>query len=185
MEYVGMDVHLYTSTLHILDGHGGDVQTITIKGHWLKTVAWLRKRRRVFAICYEASAGYGPQYDALTKIARRVVVAHPGNLRLIFRSKRKNDRVDAKKLAKLLYLDEVPQVHVPDVDTRGWRQLIEFRRKEVDKRTRVKNGIRGLFRVQGIAIPERCVTCGLRRGDAGWQRFNSTTTRHSSSSRSC
>jgi hypothetical protein len=43
MEYIGMDVHLYTSTLHILDGHGGDVQTITIKGHWLKTVAWLRE----------------------------------------------------------------------------------------------------------------------------------------------
>jgi transposase len=92
-------------------------------------------------------------YDELTELARGVVVAHPGNLRLIFRSKRKNDRVDAKKLAKLLYLDEVPKVHVPDVDTRGWRQLIEFRRKEVDKRTRVKNGIRGLFRVQGVAIP--------------------------------
>lgn len=121
MEYVGMDFHLHTSTPHILNRHGDDVQTITIKGHWLKTVAWLKLRRRVFAICYEASAGYGPLYDALTEFACRVVVAHPGNLRLIFRSKRKNDRVDAKKLAKLLYLDEVPQVHLPGVDTSGWR----------------------------------------------------------------
>lgn len=39
-----------------------------------------------------------------------------GQLRLIFRSKRKNDRVDARKLAKLLYLDEVPLVHVPNED---------------------------------------------------------------------
>ena len=51
--------------------------------------------------------------DELARIARRVVVAHPGHLRLIFRSKRKNDRVDARKLATLLFLDQVPRVHVP------------------------------------------------------------------------
>ena len=153
MGYIGLDVQLYTSTLHVLDRCGGNLETVTIKGGWQKVVAWLRQRRRVFSICYEASAGYGPLHDALAKIARRVVVAHPGHLRLIFRSKQKNDRVDAKKLAKLLYLDEVPQVHVPDVDVRSWRELIEFRRKEVTKRTRVKNGIRGLLRVQGIMVP--------------------------------
>ena len=171
MEYVGLDVHLHTSTLHILDRHGGDVQTIAIKGHWQKTVSWLRCRRRVFSICYEASTGYGPVHDALAKIARRVVVAHPGHLRLIFRSKQKNDRVDAKKLAKLLYLDEVPQVHVPDVDTRSWRELIEFRRKEVDKRTRVKNGIRGLFRIQGVAVPHTVRDLWTQKGRRWLQAF--------------
>ena len=44
-------------------------------------------------------------------------------------------------------------LHVPDVDIRSWRELIEFRRKEVAKRTRVKNGIRGLLRVQGVMVP--------------------------------
>ena len=67
-------------------------------------------RRRAGQICFEATCGYGPLHDALAKFASRVVVAHPGRLRLIFRSKRKNDRVDAQKLAKLLHLDEVPAV---------------------------------------------------------------------------
>ena len=40
-------------------------------------------------------------------------MAHPGRLRLIFRSKDKNDRKDAARLAKLLYLGEAPAVHVP------------------------------------------------------------------------
>ena len=40
--------------------------------------------------------------------AARVVVAHPGHLRLVFRSKRKHDCIDAEKLAKLLALDPVP-----------------------------------------------------------------------------
>ncbi len=66
-------------------------------------------------------------HDQLSRVAKRVVVAHPGQTRLIFRGKRKNDRIDAKKLATLLFLDQVPTVHVPSLDVRSWRNLIEFR----------------------------------------------------------
>ena len=55
-----------------------------------------------FEVCYEASCGYGHYHDLLRPIAARVTVAHPGRLRLIFRSKDKNDRKDAERLAKLL-----------------------------------------------------------------------------------
>jgi transposase len=82
-----------------------------------------------------------------------VVVAHPGQLRLIFRSKRKNDRVDAEKLAKLLFLDEVPPVHVPSAEVRSWRSMLEHRRKLVGEQTRTKNSIRSLLRGQGVQAP--------------------------------
>jgi transposase len=95
-----------------------------------------------FAVCYDASCGYGWLYDALVKLAVHVAVAHPGQLRLIFRSKRKNDRVDAERLAKLLFLGEVPLVHVPGADVRAWRELINFRRRLIQKRTRAKNAVR-------------------------------------------
>jgi len=101
-----------------------------------------------------ASVGYGPLYEALLTFCQRVEVAHPGDLRLIFRSKRKNDRVDAQKIAKLLYLDEVPAVHVPDQDGRAWRELIEFRRRSVDKQTKVKNQLRCLLRASAIHPPK-------------------------------
>jgi transposase len=106
-------------------------------------------------ICYEASCGYGHLYDRLVRVARQVLVAHPGHLRLIFRAKRKNDRVDARKLATLAFLDQVPQVHVPSVDVRSWRQFIEFRRRTVAKRTRVKNALRTLLRSHGLEAPSR------------------------------
>ena len=41
MEYIGLDVHLYTSTLHVLDRCGGDLKTVTIKGGWREADAWL------------------------------------------------------------------------------------------------------------------------------------------------
>ena len=38
-------------------------------------------------------------HEMLSQVAHRVVVAHAGQLRLIFRGKKKNDRADAEKLA--------------------------------------------------------------------------------------
>jgi len=70
--------------------------------------------KRPFAICFEASTGYGWLYDRLAKVAERVEVAHPGHLRIIFKSKRKCDRIDAQKLAKLLYLGAVPGIRCLD-----------------------------------------------------------------------
>ena len=72
---------------------------------------------------------------------------------MIFRSKRKNDRVDAEKIAKLLYLDEVPAAYVPGQDVRQWRELIEFRRRLVDRQTACKNQIRALIRSHGWQAP--------------------------------
>lgn len=66
-----------------------------------------------FEVCYEASCGNGHYHDLLRPVASRVAVAHPGQLRSIFRSKDKNDRKDAERLAKLLYLRKVPTVPVP------------------------------------------------------------------------
>jgi hypothetical protein len=80
-----------------------------------------------FEVCYEASSGYGHYHDLLSPIAARLTVAHPGRLRRIFRSKDKNDRKDAERLAKLLYLGEAPAVHVPAADVRTWRSaIVEF-----------------------------------------------------------
>jgi transposase len=83
---------------------------------------------------------------------------------LIFRSKRKNDRVDAQKLAKLLYLDEVPAAYVPGIDMRDWRELIEMRRRTVDKRTATKCGLRSLLRSHAVVVPHEYRNLWTKRG---------------------
>lgn len=163
MYYVGLDTHYRTSTLCILDANGAHVKTLTLRGGWDRVCVTLRGLGDQVAVCYEASIGYGTLYDRLCRFCQKVVVAHPGRLRLIFRSKRKNDRVDAAKLAKLLFLEEVPAVHVPDVEVRDWRALVETRRRTIDKRTRAKNGLRALLRGLGIASPRSLWT---RKGRA-------------------
>ena len=151
MLYVGLDVHSRQSSLCILNSGGGTVNQIQLKGPRSAVVDRLRQLDEPFSICYEASCGYGHLYEQLRPLAHHVAVAHPGKLRLIYGSKRKNDRVDAQKLAKLLLLDMVPPVHVPHVDVRAWRSLIILRQRVMAQVVRAKNQIRGVLRENDIA----------------------------------
>jgi len=84
------------------------------------------------------------------------------------RSKSKNDRNDAERLAKLLYLGETPTVHVPSLDVRTWRELINCRSQVIAKRTRAKNALRALLRGAGV-VPPRSPGLWTKKGLA-WLR---------------
>jgi transposase len=156
MYSVGLDCHWRRSSLEILDDNGKLYKRLEVRGPWPKVMEVIdRSVPRPFAVCFEASCGYGYLHDQLSRRAARVVVGHPGQMRLIFRSKKKNDRIDSGKLAKLLYLDAVPAVHVPGLDVRSWRQLIQTRRSLVDKRAACKNQVRSALRSNGVQTPGR------------------------------
>lgn len=154
MFYVGLDVHTTQITICVLNNDGKVHKRCTVR-ELPQLIEFLAKLSEPFQTCFEASCNYGWLSEALKKVAQRVVVAHPGQLKLIFRSKKKNDRNDAEKLAKLLYVDQLPEVHVPPADVRAWRELITFRKRIIEKRTRAKNGIRALLRSLGIKAPSR------------------------------
>ncbi len=152
---IGLDVHQNCTALCRLDASGQPDGEETIRGGFHAVAERLRRIDEPFKVCFEASCGYGTLHDLLTPIASEVQVAHPSEMSLIFRSRHKNDRNDARKIAKLLHMDEIPRVHVPSVEVRAWRGLIEHRRRLVDKRTRVKNALRAQLRNLGIKAPGR------------------------------
>lgn len=153
MKFIGLDISKRSIQLCILDSRGKVVKELSVANNDRDLYEQLGRLRGPLSVCYEASCGYGHLYDRLSTIAKHVCVAHPGHLRLIFKSKRKNDRVDAKKLATLLLLDQVPAVYVPSMNIRGWRRMIEFRNRLVRERTRLKNRLRALCRSHAIALP--------------------------------
>jgi len=148
--FVGLDIHKAFTVAHILNQFGQKVMVKMIRGHWSNIFLFLDTLPAMLHVCYEANNGYGYLYDNISKRAKSVQVAHPGQCRLIFKSKKKTDRIDAEKLAKLLFLNEVPSIHVPEIKIRDWRRLITFRQHLVAEGTRVKNRIRALLRRYGI-----------------------------------
>ena len=101
MFYVGLDIHSKRISICVLNETGQLAHRSQVRGleEMLRVLRGLPDR---FEVCYEASCGYGHYHDVLQPLASRVLVAHPGQRRLIFRSKNKNDRNDAERLAKLL-----------------------------------------------------------------------------------
>jgi transposase len=154
MLYVGLDLHDERIAICVLGETGQIVRRAQIRtiDEMMRILQALPDR---FEVCYEASCGYGHYHDTLKPIAARVTVAHPGRLRPIFRSKDKNDRKDAERLAKWLYLGEAPAVHVPSGDVRTWRELITRRGRVIAKRTRAKDSLRTPLRCAGVVPPGR------------------------------
>jgi transposase len=87
--------------------------------------------------------------------AVRIQVANATRMRWLFMDGRKTDRIDARKLAILSYLNQVPEVHLPPPEVSAWRGLINERRQWVTKRTRAKIQIRALWRAQALRCPHR------------------------------
>jgi transposase len=153
MFHVGLDIHTQRISICALDEKGQVVHRSQVRSiqDMVRVLTGLPDR---FEVCYEANCGYGHFHDLLRPLATRVLVAHPGQLRLIFRSKNKNDRNDAERLAKLMYLGETPTVHVPSLEVRTWRELINCRSQVIAKRTRAKNTVRALLCSSGITPPK-------------------------------
>ena len=156
MFYVGLDIHSKQISVCVLNETGQVVHRTRVRAinEMIRILEGLPDR---FEVCYEASCGYGHYHDLLRPLSSRVLVAHPGQLRLIFRSKDKSDRKDAERLAKLPYLGEVLTVHVPSLDVRTWRELMNCRSQVIEKRTRAKNTVRTL-----LLAPPGIPGCGRR-----------------------
>jgi transposase len=183
MLYVGLDVHARKIVGCVLNADGKRIREFQLPGDVGRLLMELQQLNDRCRVCYEASCGYGHLFDRLARLpsVERITVAHPGQLRLIFRSKKKHDRADARKLAMLLLMGQVPEVHVPKLAVRTWRGMIEFRRKLVDRQTMVKNGLRALLKTHGLGAPHRAALWSkkglawlaaeeLPAALAGWQR---------------
>jgi transposase len=64
--------------------------------------------------------------------------------------KKKNDREDALKLAKLSAMNQLPTVHIPSKQVREKRSLINYRQRLVKHRRSIQSAIRSIFSREGI-----------------------------------
>jgi len=100
-------------------------------------------------LVFEISGQAGLIYDSLMDVVDTITVANPTKMTWIYRTAKKNDRIDARKMAVLLSIGEVPSVHMPSKEVRQWRETILHRKKIISRVVQVKNRIRATFKSQG------------------------------------
>jgi transposase len=95
-------------------------------------------------------------HDIAITLGIRVAIANPRHEAWRWtRVKRKTDKDDALKLAKLVVLGQLPTAHMPSPQQRQRRRLVHHRRVLVDRRTAIKNQIRSIYSQQGMQLPPR------------------------------
>jgi len=112
-----------------------------------------RQKGRNLHLTFEISGQAGYRCDQLIESVQDITVSNPSKMTWIYRTAKKNDRIDARKQAVLLSIGEVPKVHIPSREVRQWRAAIQHRRKIVNGICQVKNRIRAILKANGFTRP--------------------------------
>ena len=93
----------------------------------------------------------------LSSMGHTVVVANARRVALIHRNKRKNNRIDAELLARLVRTDKELLFPIEHREERGQADLAVLRSRDVTVRSRTKliNHVRGTCKTFGVKLP-RC-----------------------------
>jgi transposase len=145
MKYVGIDLHKHSITSCAV---GPDRKLIDRKTLYCDSPDEILEYYRSlgkFDAVIEANGAYDWMAQLLDPIAHRVVIAHPGKLRLIAECKKKTDKVDAGVLADLLALGYIPQSHRPTPREREMRSLARHRQSLKEDRSGVCCKIRSIL----------------------------------------
>ena len=113
-------------------------------------------------VVFEVGPAAGWIYDMVTTMEIDVQVANSNHEGWRWKNvKRKNDRLDALKLAQLSAMNQLPMVHMPERQVRQKRALISYRQSLVKRRTQIKNSIRAILDREGRKLPA---------GQKGWSK---------------
>jgi Transposase len=104
-----------------------------------------------WTVAMEATMFTGWIYDYLRLHAAAVKVAHPLMLRAIAVAKKKNDRIDAGRIADCLRCDFLPECYMAPMEIRQRRRTLRYRKLLVRQNVQLKNKIAQLLMESGVS----------------------------------
>ena len=151
MYYIGLDVHKKTISYCVKDVSGQIHRQGTIGATRNELDWWVKTLPQPWMVAMEATMFTGWIYDHLLPHAAQVKVAHPVMLRAIALAKKKNDRIDAGKIADCLRCDFLPECHMASTEIRDRRRVLRYRHLLVRQMVQMKNRISGLLMETGVS----------------------------------
>jgi transposase len=154
-KYIGFDIDSKKTVACVVQQGMKDRYT-TLPTDLTQMQQYLQQQRpdgQTVHLTFEISGEAGYRYDTLRPYVDTLTVSNPHKMTWIYRTGKKNDRIDSRKQAVLLSIGEVPPVHIPRREVRQWRATIQQRRVTVNRIVSVKNRIRALLKANGLTQP--------------------------------
>ena len=127
MYFIGLDVHKKTISFCVKDAAGRVYQDGKVAATRRDLACWVRTLPEPRMMAMESTIFTGWIYDFLLPHAEKVKVAHPLMLRAIAAAKKKNDKIDASKIADCLRCDFLPECHMAATEIRDRRRVLRYR----------------------------------------------------------
>ena len=151
MYYIGLDVHKRMISYCVKESSGKIHSEGSIPATRLDLDCWLKTLPQPWSAAMEATLFSGWIYDHLKPHAAALKVAHPLMLRAIAAAKKKNDRIDARKICDCLRCDFLPECYMASSEIRERRRTLRYRNLLVRQMVQMKNKISVLLMAAGVS----------------------------------
>ena len=163
--YLGIDVHAGHCVLGQMDYKGNFIGNKTFPTSEQNIIEALKaiKAKEKYLALEESNLAYWAAQVAKPYVSD-VISSDPKENALIFRSPHKKDKVDTKKLCRLLRLGELKRVYQPENDDRAvFKAAVQHYIDLRDQQISLKNKIKAMYRHWGVIDVAGEAVYGLKR----------------------
>src|SRR5947208_2767230 len=144
-KYIGLDVHQATISVAVLDSTGKLVMESILETKAATILEFFAGLRGTVSVTFEEGTWAAWLYDVLHPHVTNLIVCNPRKNALV-KDGSKSDRIDAHKLAELLYLNKLSSVYHGENGVRMLRELARSYLTMVKDLTRVMSRLKAVYR---------------------------------------
>ena len=163
-KYIGLDVHQATISVVVMDSRGKVVMESVLETKAATILEFFAGLRGTLSVTFEEGTWAAWLYDLLKPHVAKLVVCNPRKNALL-KHGNKSDRIDARKLADLLRLNDLEPVYHGETGVRMLRELARGYLTIVKDLSRVMNRLKALYRSWAIPCAGRDVYYTRHRGE--------------------
>jgi transposase len=155
-KYIGLDVHQATISIAVMDSTGKVVMESILETKAATILEFFEGLRGTLSVTFEEGTWAAWLYDLLKPHVAKLVVCNPRKNALL-KDGNKSDRIDARKLAELLYLNKLSPVYHGETGMRMLRELARSYLTIVKDTARVMSRLKAVYRSWAIPCAGRDV----------------------------
>jgi transposase len=148
-KYIGMDVHKESISIAVMNSAGKLVMECVIGTKANMILQFVAGLRGDLQFTFEEGTWAAWLYDLLRPHVTKIVVCNPRRNALL-KDGNKSDRIDAQKLAELLYLNKLRPVYHGEHGLRAVKELVRSYLTITKDLTRVMTRVKALYRSWAI-----------------------------------
>ena len=149
---IGIDAHKLNESVCVTDMDGKIVEEYRMDNTEKEWNVFMGKYSKDSDVVVESSTTGKYVARLLRDNGFRIHLANPKALKIIFRSTKKTDKNDARNLAKLFRMGELPESYLPSREIDSIRSMIRYRRSPGEEVTAIKNRVHALLARNGLSV---------------------------------